>query len=91
MAKYGWETFGLHIPKIMVPKVGTDYSKWAVIACDQFTSEPEYWDEADAIVGDSVSTLRLMLPEILPSSSTLCVATVRMLPLVGLRSLSTPE
>lgn len=38
--------------------------KWAVIACDQFTSEPEYWEAAEEIVGDSPSTLRLMLPEV---------------------------
>ena len=38
--------------------------KWAVIACDQFTSELAYWQEADALVGDAPSTLRLMLPEV---------------------------
>ena len=38
MAKYDWSTFGFHIPEIMVPAEGTDYSKWAVVACDQFTS-----------------------------------------------------
>ncbi len=64
MAKYDWETFGFHIPKIMIPKEGTDYEKWAVVACDQYTSEPEYWDEVEKIVGDAPSTLRLMLPEI---------------------------
>ena len=64
MAVYDWGTFGFHIPKIMIPKDGTDYSKWAVVACDQYTSEPEYWDEVEKIVGDAPSTLRLMLPEI---------------------------
>jgi len=63
MAVYDWETFGLHIPEMMVPKEGTDYSKWAVVACDQYTSEPEYWNEVEKIVGDAPSTLRLMLPE----------------------------
>lgn len=38
--------------------------KWAVVACDQFTSEPEYWEKAEAIVGDSPSALRLILPEV---------------------------
>lgn len=37
--------------------------KWAVIACDQHTSEPEYWNRLDEFIGDSPSTLRLMLPE----------------------------
>ena len=64
MAKYDWATFGLRIPEIMVPAEGTDYSKWAVIACDQFTSEPEYWDDVKNIVGDAPSTLNLMLPEL---------------------------
>ena len=31
------------IPEIMMPREGTDLSKWAVIACDQYTSQPEYW------------------------------------------------
>ena len=64
MAKYNWDKFGFHIPEIMVPKAGTDYSKWAVVACDQYTSEPTYWDQVEEIVGDAPSTLRLMLPEI---------------------------
>ncbi len=48
----------------MLPKEGTDYFKWAVVACDQYTSEPEYWDKVEEIVGDSPSALRLMLPEL---------------------------
>ena len=42
----------------------TEGSKWAAVACDQFTSEPEYWEEADRFVGDAPSTLRLILPEV---------------------------
>ena len=64
MSTYDWEKFGFHIPEIMLPKEGTDYFKWAVVACDQFTSEPEYWDKVEEIVGDAPSTLRLMLPEL---------------------------
>ena len=41
-----------------------DGKRWAAIACDQHTSEPEYWEAADAFVGDEVSTLRLILPEV---------------------------
>lgn len=48
---------------ILLPKAGIDPAKWAVIACDQFTSEPEYWDSLDHQVGASPSTLRLILPE----------------------------
>ena len=38
--------------------------RWAVIACDQFTSEPEYWKEVERIAGDAPSTLRMILPEV---------------------------
>ena len=38
--------------------------KWAVIACDQFTSEAAYWEETAAVVGDCPSTLRMILPEV---------------------------
>ena len=41
-----------------------DAKKWAVVACDQFTSEPRYWESADNEVGDSPSTLRIILPEV---------------------------
>ena len=49
---------------ILLPSEGTDLNKWAVIACDQYTSEPEYWQKADEIVGDAPSTLRIVLPEV---------------------------
>ena len=38
-------------------------TKWAVVACDQYTSQPEYWQRVDEYVGDAPSTLRLILPE----------------------------
>ncbi|MBQ9783041.1 MAG: DUF1015 domain-containing protein [Clostridia bacterium] len=41
-----------------------DPAKWAVVACDQFTSEPEYWQQAEELVGDAPSTLRMILPEV---------------------------
>ena len=43
--------------------------KWAVVACDQFTSEPEYWEGAEKVVGDAPSTLRMILPEVYLSQS----------------------
>lgn len=48
---------------ILLPKK-TDFSKWSVVACDQYTSEPEYWEETAEIVGDAPSALRLILPEV---------------------------
>ncbi len=55
---------GIQIPEVYLPKPGTDLKKWAVIACDQFTSEPEYWNEVEKIVGDAPSTLNLTFPEV---------------------------
>ena len=48
---------------ILIPK-NIDMTKWSVVACDQYTSEPEYWEKVEKIVGDEPSTLRLTLPEI---------------------------
>ena len=47
---------------ILLPDI-EDYRKWAVIACDQFTSQPDYWKEIQESVKDSLSTLHLILPE----------------------------
>ncbi len=55
---------GIQIPQVYLPKSGTDLNKWAVIACDQFTSEPEYWHDVEKIVGDAPSTLNLTFPEV---------------------------
>jgi hypothetical protein len=55
---------GIQIPQVYLPKPGTDLTKWAVIACDQFTSEPDYWKEVEAIVADAPSTLNLTFPEV---------------------------
>lgn len=54
---------GVLVPKVMLPPRGTDFSKWAVVACDQFTSQPAYWQQARAYIGDAPSTLDLILPE----------------------------
>ena len=48
---------------ILLPK-NVDMTKWSVVACDQYTSEPEYWKEVEKEVGDSPSTLNLILPEL---------------------------
>lgn len=49
--------------RILLPAQGIDLTKWAVLACDQFTAQPAYWDRVEEIVGDAPSTLRLTLPE----------------------------
>ncbi len=51
-------------PEIYLPAADADFTKWAVIACDQFTSEPEYWEKLEREIGDAPSALRLILPEV---------------------------
>ncbi len=51
-----------HAADILIPR--SDHESWAVVACDQFTSEPEYWEKADKLVGKAHSALRIVLPEV---------------------------
>jgi hypothetical protein len=55
---------GFRIPRVLLPAPGVDLAVWAVIACDQFTSEPEYWQQVADLVGDAPSTYHLTLPEV---------------------------
>ena len=55
---------GFRLPQILLPRPDIDLAKWAVIACDQYTSEPEYWHEVEREVGDAPSTLHLIFPEV---------------------------
>ena len=53
--------------EILLPRFRNDpekMKKWACVACDQYTSEPDYWERVGNFVGDSESTLRVTLPEI---------------------------
>ncbi len=58
------ESIGIQIPQIYLPRSGVELKKWGVIACDQFTSEPEYWESVEKTVGDAPSAYRLILPEV---------------------------
>ena len=53
---------GFYPADILLPKAA-DMTKWAVVACDQFTSQPEYWERVEKTVGQAPSTLHLILPE----------------------------
>src|SRR6056297_4297911 len=55
---------GMIIPNILMPRKDINLQKWAVVACDQYTSEPEYWDSVAQEVGSSPSTLNLIFPEV---------------------------
>ena len=49
---------------ILLPNNGIDMEKWSVIACDQFTSQADYWDAVEQYVADAPSTLNVVFPEI---------------------------
>lgn len=62
--KKRFHNIGVEIPDILLPAPGVEIEKFAVIACDQHSAEPAYWEETKAIVGESPSALSLMLPEV---------------------------
>lgn len=59
-----YPSIGIQVPRIYLPRPGIDLGKWAVIACDQFTSQPEYWEKVAKIVDNSPSTLNMIFPEV---------------------------
>ena len=54
---------GIRVPDILLPARGVDLAAWSVVACDQFTSQPDYWERVEQLVGERASSLRLILPE----------------------------
>ncbi len=60
-----YPSVGIQVPDILLPKPGTDLSRWAVIACDQFSSEPEYWTQVKEYISNSPTTFELILPEVM--------------------------
>jgi len=60
---------GFRLPRICLPRPDIDLAKWAVVACDQYTSEPDYWRRVAHEVGDAPSTLQLIFPEVLLGSA----------------------
>ena len=55
---------GLKPDDIYLPAEGIDLRRWAVVACDQYTSQPDYWRRVEAYVGARPSTLHIVQPEI---------------------------
>lgn len=55
---------------ILLPNDGIDMEKWSVIACDQFTSQADYWDAVEKYVSDAPSTLNVVFPEIYLGTTT---------------------
>ena len=63
MERKEFERIGFAPADILLP-ADCDWEKWAVVACDQFTSQPEYWDKVEQNAGDAPSAFRLILPEL---------------------------
>ncbi len=61
--KNGYEV-GIEVPEILIPNEKVNMRKWSVVACDQYTTNQRYWSEVERFVGNSPSTLHIMLPEI---------------------------
>jgi hypothetical protein len=61
--KERFAALGVSVPEIYLPAPGIDYASWAVVACDQYSSEREYWEEVAQSVGAKPSTLNLIFPE----------------------------
>ena len=59
-----FDRVGIRPARILLPAPGVPRETWACIACDQYTSEPEYWQKAFETAGDAPSALRLILPEV---------------------------
>ena len=55
---------GCAVDTVLLPRPGVAPEKWAVVACDQYTSQPDYWRAVDALVGEAPSTLRITYPEV---------------------------
>lgn len=58
-----YENVGIRPCDLLLPAERVDPSAWACVACDQYTSQPEYWQETADFVEDSPSCLKLVLPE----------------------------
>jgi hypothetical protein len=63
------------LPTVLLPQPQVNLRKWAVVACDQFTSEPDYWQSVEAEVGDAPSTLHLIVPEVFLGSPSAAART----------------
>ena len=59
-----FEKIGLQVPEILLPAKEVDLHKWSVVACDQYTSQPDYWSQAKNTADAAPSTLNVIFPEV---------------------------
>lgn len=70
-------SFGIHPTDIYLPAPHIDKKKWAVVACDQFTSDISYWQQLEEEVGDAPSALRIVYPEVYLSEGEARIPAIR--------------
>ncbi len=58
------KNIGVIVPEVLLPAKGINLEKWAVVACDQYTSQEEYWHEVENFIGNEPSTLNMIFPEV---------------------------
>ena len=56
--------------EVLLPGDSVDMTKWAVVACDQYTANPQYWQELETEVAGSPSSLNIIYPEIYLEDNT---------------------
>ena len=61
---FSQKNIGFIAPDILLPNKTADMYRWATVACDQYTSDPKYWQDVEKITKNYNSTYDLMLPEI---------------------------
>ena len=59
-----FSSVGIAVPEIYLPSASVDLYTWAVVACDQYTSQIEYWKQVEKIVGTAPSLLHIIYPEV---------------------------
>ena len=59
-----FSAIGFAVPNILLPDKSVNLSQWSVIACDQYTSQPSYWQDVSAYIDNAPSTYHLILPEV---------------------------
>ncbi|MBF0263925.1 MAG: DUF1015 domain-containing protein [Gammaproteobacteria bacterium] len=62
--QFGFSSIAIQIPQILLPAKQIDLSKWAVVACDQYTSQPDYWARVKETTDNQPSSLNVIFPEV---------------------------
>lgn len=68
---------GILPAEILLPRVDVDPARWAVVACDQYTSQPDYWQAVENFVADAPSTLKITFPEIYLSEGSARIGRIQ--------------